>query len=106
MDDEWLKLQARAARSFGVPWDQFDYLTPAQLAMITEDSNDEWLSKQKAIDNMLALVACCVMRAAGAKSAKPQHFLPKYKVSKKTEKQKDRPAQTARQIHAALSVLK
>ena len=100
-----LTLQAKAARSYGVPWSEFDYLTPWELRLIAEDALEEWRNKQLANDNMMAQIAACVMRAAGAKHVRLETFLPDY--HKKNKKRMNRSkAQTPEEMAAVLSLLR
>lgn len=80
-----LVLQARAAREFGVPWEVFDFLTPAQLEAIAKDAQKRWLIEQKQADRRTARIIVAIYRLHGAKGAKEEHFLPQYVEEKPTE---------------------
>jgi len=104
--NDLIQLQAKAARAYGVPWNEFDYLTLSELASIANDEHEEWLGRQLAMDNMLATVACCIYKAAGAKHVRPEQFLPPYQKQPKQVNKAASTQQTPEQIKQALSLLK
>ena len=78
-------LRARAAREYGVPWDVFPTLTPAQLDEIARDTFEIWAAKQKEQDKRLARLLCHLYRVHGAKDVRPEIFMPDYSEPKEGE---------------------
>lgn len=79
MSNAILILQARAARELGIPWEVFDSLTPSELAAISSEAKQEWISEQKVADARTARLIAAIYRAAGAKDVKEENFMPDYK---------------------------
>jgi len=74
---DFIVLQARAAREFGVPWEAFDTLTPAELEVIAQDYRKSWIAEQKLNDARTALIAAAVYRCHGGK-LKESDLMPEY----------------------------
>jgi len=71
-------LQARAAREYGIPWEQFPYLTPSELAAIAKDYRQSWVTEQKLADARAAKTIAAIYTAAGAKDVKAEDWMPEY----------------------------
>lgn len=82
---DFLVIQARAAREFGVPWEAFDSLTPSDLAKIAEDHRKTWVQEQKLADMRAARIAAAVYRSYGQK-VKESQFLNDYEEPKEKPK--------------------
>ena len=83
----WVKIQAKASRDWGVPWEVFDRLELSQLIQIAEGYNEEQRNREKLTDARLAQLQLTLCRLHGDKKTKLEDFLPKYQ---EPEKPKDK----------------
>ena len=78
-------LQARAARTWGVPPEAFDLLTPVELSEIARDWRKEWIHLQKVEDRRAAQVCLVIAQAHGAKQVKLDDFMVEYEGESESE---------------------